>query len=56
MFSSEGEFVHSFGSFGSGEGQFNLPTDIAIAQDGSLIVADEFNHRVQVNEKENLRK
>jgi predicted membrane-bound mannosyltransferase/DNA-binding beta-propeller fold protein YncE len=35
------------GSLGNGEGQFQLPRDIALAPDGSVYVADTFNNRVQ---------
>ena len=36
-----------FGSAGVMEGQFNGPRDIAIAPDGSMYIADAFNHRIQ---------
>ena len=35
------------GTPGSGEGQFQMPKGIAMAPDGSIYVADTFNHRVQ---------
>ncbi|MEX2162389.1 MAG: flippase activity-associated protein Agl23 [Anaerolineales bacterium] len=35
------------GDAGSGEGQFNSPRGLAVAPDGSLYVADSFNHRIQ---------
>jgi predicted membrane-bound mannosyltransferase/sugar lactone lactonase YvrE len=35
------------GGAGSVEGQFNSPRGLAIAPDGSLFVADSFNHRIQ---------
>ncbi len=42
-------FVDEFGSFGSGEGQFNSPTGLAIdPSNGRLYVADTGNHRVQI--------
>lgn len=47
-FQRDGSFLFSIGTFGKEEGQFNLPTDVSLGRDGSLIVADEFNHRVQV--------
>jgi len=39
--------VQVWGSIGTGEGQFQSPHSIAVAQDGSIYVADGFNHRVQ---------
>ena len=36
-----------FGTQGNGEGQFLLPRGIAMGSDGSIYVADTFNHRVQ---------
>ena len=37
----------SFGTQGSGPGEFNLPRDVALAPDGSLYVSDSGNHRIQ---------
>jgi DNA-binding beta-propeller fold protein YncE len=47
------EFVSSFGSSGTGNGQFNEPTGIGVNPiNGSVVVSDEKNNRVQVfNEK-----
>jgi NHL repeat len=45
---SAGAFVSSFGSKGTGNGQFNSPTGIAIAKSGHVLVADAGNGRVQV--------
>ncbi|CAG0930001.1 Serine/threonine-protein kinase PknD [Thermoflexales bacterium] len=40
--------VQVFGSgIGPGEGQFQSPQGIVVAQDGSIYVADSLNHRVQ---------
>ena len=40
--------VLSWGSFGSGEGQFNYPKGMAVDEKGRVYVADSYNHRVQV--------
>ena len=45
-----GEFVTSFGSLGSGEGQFHLLQDITATPDGRVFIADYNNHRIQVFE------
>jgi DNA-binding beta-propeller fold protein YncE len=47
-FSREGDFVMSFGEFGSGPGQFNVPHAIAIDSRGRLFVADRDNNRIQI--------
>ena len=43
----EGKKLNSFGSKGSGRGQFNLPTGIAITPKGTILVGDSWNHRIQ---------
>ena len=37
----------TIGGFGQADGQFNSPRGIAIAQDGTLFIADSLNHRIQ---------
>ena len=44
----EGEFLGTFGSKGSGKGQFSYPWGICIGPDGRIYVADNGNHRIQV--------
>ena len=41
-------FSSSFGSSGSGDGQFNYPWDVAFDSTGSVYIADNCNHRIQV--------
>jgi tripartite motif-containing protein 71 len=46
-FDINGTFVTSFGSLGSGAGQFDLPTTIVIDSNGDLYVNERGNERVQ---------
>ena len=48
MFTSEGVFITSVGSRGSGPLQFIGPFDVAINRNGKLFISDNGNHRVQV--------
>jgi hypothetical protein len=46
---ADGGHVRTIGSLGSGNGQFNSPHGgIAIDSDGRMVVADTYNHLVQV--------
>ena len=47
-FSAEGDYISSFGSPGSGPGQFRVPHSVRVSQDGRVYVADRENNRVQV--------
>lgn len=47
-FSAEGRHLFSWGRPGTGEGEFNLPHNIACDAAGYVYVADRENHRVQV--------
>jgi sugar lactone lactonase YvrE len=46
-FDLNGELLGRFGSPGSGPGQFNSPTFVAVAPDGTLAISDTLNFRVQ---------
>jgi tripartite motif-containing protein 71 len=48
IFDAEGNFLHKFGSDGSGDGQFSFPKGVAISKAGNIIVTDYNNHRVQI--------
>jgi DNA-binding beta-propeller fold protein YncE len=47
-FSSDGGWLHSWGSPGHGPGQFTTPHGIWILRDGRVLVTDRENDRVQV--------
>ena len=47
IFSPTGKKLQSFGSQGSGHGEFSYPRGVAMDDDGSILVADKFNHRIQ---------
>jgi hypothetical protein len=42
-----GSFIFSFGKTGSGDGEFNNPTDIAISEEGYIFITDSGNNRIQ---------
>jgi len=46
-FTAEGVYVGQFGKEGAGNGQFKLPTGIAVDSKGNVWVADTGNNRVQ---------
>ena len=45
---TNGRKIRSFGQHGSGQVQFNSPSGVAVTQDGRIVVADCYNHRLQV--------
>ncbi len=47
VFDRSGAMTRTFGEHGGGEGQFNFPSQIAVAPDGSIVVADSMNFRIQ---------
>lgn len=46
--SSDGEWIASWGRVGTGEGEFRRPSGLAIGEDGEIFVTDSVNNRVQV--------
>ena len=53
QFSPDGLLLNGWGTFANAQdedapgGTFNEPWDVAVADDGSIFVADTFNHRIQ---------
>ena len=47
IFNCNGEKIQSFGSGGSGQGQFYTPCGVAIDDGGNILVVDGGNHRIQ---------
>ena len=47
VFSPSGEKLRSFGTNGSGKGQFDKPRGVAVDGEGNILVADTWNHRIQ---------
>ncbi|MFP6644214.1 MAG: peptidyl-alpha-hydroxyglycine alpha-amidating lyase family protein [Candidatus Latescibacterota bacterium] len=47
-YSVEGEYLFSWGEYGTEPGQFNLPHSVCTHGDGRMFVADRENHRVQI--------
>lgn len=43
-----GKYLYEFGGMGWGEGWFQYPMDVAVDSTGRILVADLFNHRIQV--------
>ena len=46
-FDASGNFVNTWGSPGTGNGQFDIPSGIAVDNSGNVYVADTANNRVQ---------
>ena len=47
VFSASGKKLRSFGSHGSGQGQFLGPVGVAVDGEGNIFVAESGNHRIQ---------
>ena len=43
-----GASIESFGSFGTGPGQFRYPRDLSVDIDGRIYVLDSSNHRIEI--------
>ena len=52
IFNKNGDFLFQFGEQGSGDGEFQNPTGLAVDKAGNLLVCDDYNHRVQVFAKD----
>ena len=50
--SETGLLITKFGQRGTGPGEFNFPTNLALSSDGKIYVADTMNFRVQIFDPE----
>lgn len=48
LYDSGGTYISSFGSFGTGDGNFNQPNGVSIDNQGNVYVCDTRNHRIQI--------
>nr|XP_006818314.1 PREDICTED: E3 ubiquitin-protein ligase TRIM71-like [Saccoglossus kowalevskii] len=48
IYTLDGEYIKSFGTYGSGKCEFNFPLGITVDNKGNVIVAEHSNHRIQV--------
>ena len=48
VFSKDGVFLHSIGTFGSGDGQLRSPTSLSVDRFSNLVVCDYDNRRLQI--------
>ena len=48
VFTCEGKFLTSFGTKGSGPGQFSHPRGIAVDKNGVVYVSDHLNNHLQL--------
>jgi tripartite motif-containing protein 71 len=47
-YGSNGELITSWGTKGTGDGQFKRPEDIVVDQSGNVFISDTRNSRIQV--------
>jgi sugar lactone lactonase YvrE len=52
LFSGNGTFKKSFGSYGSGDGQLKAPYGICCDKFGNIFVADHYNDRISLYSKD----
>ena len=48
VYNNNGRFLYEFGTHGTGDGELNYPTGLAVDKMGHLLVCSLANHRVQV--------
>ena len=48
IFSSDGNYLRSFGRRGNKHGEFNYPRGIAFHKNGNMFVVDNDNFRIQI--------
>lgn len=48
VFDVNGKFLKEFGQYGNGEGEFDCLAGVAVNRIGQYIIADRYNHRIQV--------
>jgi sugar lactone lactonase YvrE len=48
VFDQYGNFISTYGTIGSGNGQFNNPQGLVVDSNGNVIVADSNNNRLQI--------
>jgi hypothetical protein len=53
VLSAEGEFVTSFGRFGSAPGRLVLPVSVAAGPEGTVLVLDRLRHKILVFDADN---
>lgn len=48
VFDNSGRILKDFGSYGNSEGEFDCLAGVAVNRIGQYIIADRYNHRIQV--------
>jgi DNA-binding beta-propeller fold protein YncE len=48
VYDKDGKYLFEFGGLGWGEGWFQFPIDLTVDPTGRILIADLFNHRIQV--------